>query len=48
MGALGLTTHFSALASAGTKPLKLAFVLFVWLMIGGGFINYSINFLLAT
>lgn len=39
MGALGLTTHLSAIAKAGIKPLQLAAILFVWLLAGGGLIN---------
>jgi uncharacterized integral membrane protein (TIGR00698 family) len=39
MGALGLTTHLSAIAKAGIKPLKLAAVLFVWLVISGALVN---------
>jgi uncharacterized integral membrane protein (TIGR00698 family) len=39
MGALGLTTHASAIRNAGIKPLLLGGVLFVWLIVGGGLIN---------
>jgi uncharacterized membrane protein YadS len=39
MAALGLTTHVSAIRAAGVKPLLLGGVLFVWLILGGGFIN---------
>lgn len=39
MGALGLTTHLSAIAKAGIKPLKLAAILFVWLVVGGAIVN---------
>ena len=39
MGALGLTTHVSAIRNAGIKPLLLGGVLFVWLILGGGLIN---------
>jgi uncharacterized integral membrane protein (TIGR00698 family) len=39
MAALGLTTHVSAIRKAGMKPLLLGGVLFVWLILGGGFIN---------
>ena len=39
MGALGLTTHLSAIAKAGIKPLQLAAILFIWLLVGGGLIN---------
>jgi uncharacterized integral membrane protein (TIGR00698 family) len=39
MGALGLTTHVSALRKAGAQPLVLAALLFVWLVAGGALIN---------
>jgi uncharacterized integral membrane protein (TIGR00698 family) len=39
MGALGLTTHLSAIRRAGMKPMLLGAVLFVWLVVGGGAIN---------
>jgi uncharacterized integral membrane protein (TIGR00698 family) len=39
MAALGLTTHVSAIRSAGIKPLLLGGMLFVWLILGGGLIN---------
>lgn len=39
MAALGLTTHVSAIRSAGIRPLALATVLFVWLVAGGLAIN---------
>lgn len=39
MAALGLTTHLSAVRAAGLKPLLLALILFVWLIIGGALIN---------
>jgi uncharacterized integral membrane protein (TIGR00698 family) len=35
MAALGLETRFSRLRTLGPKPLLLAFVLFVWLSVGG-------------
>jgi len=43
MGALGLTTHLSAVAKAGIKPLQLAAVLFVWLVIGGAVVNTAVG-----
>jgi uncharacterized integral membrane protein (TIGR00698 family) len=43
MAALGLTTHVSAVRSAGVKPLALAASLFVWLLFGGGAINTAIT-----
>ncbi|MDN5681855.1 MAG: putative sulfate exporter family transporter, partial [Ewingella sp.] len=39
MAALGLTTHVSALRQAGLKPILLAAVLFIWLIVGGAGIN---------
>ncbi len=39
MAALGLATHVSAVRQAGFKPLLLALVLFVWLVVGGALIN---------
>jgi uncharacterized integral membrane protein (TIGR00698 family) len=39
MGALGLTTHLSAIRRAGVKPLLLGALLFVWLVAGGALIN---------
>ena len=47
MAALGLTTHVSALKKAGAKPLLMALVLFVWLIVGGGAINLAIHALMA-
>lgn len=46
MGALGLTTHFSAIRRAGTKPMLLASALFGWLLVGGTLINSGISYLL--
>ena len=43
MGALGLTTHISAIAKAGIKPLQLAAILFLWLVIGGALINLGVG-----
>ena len=39
MAALGLTTHISSIRKAGIKPLLLALILFVWLVVGGALIN---------
>ena len=47
MAALGLTTHVSALKKAGAKPLLMALMLFVWLIVGGGVINVAIHSLMA-
>jgi len=46
MGALGLTTHVSAIRQAGMKPLALAAILFVYLIVGGGLINLGVAALL--
>lgn len=46
MGALGLTTHISAIRQAGAKPLLLASALFGWLIVGGGLINAGVATLL--
>lgn len=47
MAALGLTTHVSALKKAGAKPLLMALLLFVWLIVGGGAINLAVHALMA-
>lgn len=39
MAALGLTTHVSVIKQAGIKPLLLAGIIFIWLVVGGWFIN---------
>lgn len=46
MAALGLTTHVSAIRSAGVRPLALAAVLFTWLVVGGIAINVGVTALL--
>jgi len=46
MAALGLTTHVSAIRKAGLKPLLLALMLFVWLVLGGALINHWVLSLL--
>lgn len=43
MAALGLTTHIQAVRQAGSKPLILAAILFVWLIVGGLFINLLVQ-----
>jgi uncharacterized integral membrane protein (TIGR00698 family) len=43
MGALGLTTHISAIRRAGIKPLLLGALLFVWLVGGGALVNSLIG-----
>ncbi|MDR9888769.1 YeiH family protein [Pseudenterobacter timonensis] len=47
MAALGITTHVSALKKAGAKPLLMALLLFIWLIVGGGAINLAVHSLLA-
>ena len=47
MAALGLSTHVSAIRQAGFKPLLLAGLLFVWLLIGGVAVNAGIMALMA-
>lgn len=44
MTALGLTTHISAIRQAGFKPILLALLPFIWLMIGGIVINQCIHY----
>ncbi len=43
MSGLGLTTHWAALRAAGIKPLALALVLFIWLVLGGAAINAGVT-----
>jgi uncharacterized integral membrane protein (TIGR00698 family) len=43
MAALGVTTHVSAIRTAGIKPLALAALLFIWLIFGGVAINAGIS-----
>lgn len=43
MAALGLSTHLSAIRQAGIKPILLAGILFVWLVVGGAFVNNIVN-----
>ena len=47
MAALGLSTHLAAIREAGIKPLLLAFILFVWLVVGGALINRWVPALVA-
>lgn len=42
MGALGVTTHFSAFRQAGVKPLLLVGLMSVWLIGGGALINIGV------
>ncbi|SCK19122.1 YeiH family protein [Vogesella sp. LIG4] len=43
MAALGLDTSFAALRSAGWRPLLLAALLSLWLLLGGGGINWLLQ-----
>ena len=43
MAALGLTTHISQLKKAGLRPLLLGLMLFIWLILGGGLINFAVH-----
>lgn len=43
MAALGLTTHLKAIRQAGFKPLLLGAVLFAYLIVGGGTINFLVT-----
>ncbi|MEQ1962687.1 YeiH family protein [Xenorhabdus khoisanae] len=47
MVALGLTTHISAIRQAGIKPILLALILFIWLMVGGLIVNQGIQHLFS-
>lgn len=48
MSALGLTTHIAAIRQAGLRPLGLALILFIWLLVGGSVINIAINHFATT
>ena len=43
MAALGLTTHVSAIRTAGVRPVALAATLFVWPIVGRWAINLGIT-----
>lgn len=43
MAALGLTTHLKAIREAGFKPLLLGAMLFLYLILGGGCINFLVT-----
>lgn len=47
MAALGLTTQISAIRAAGIKPLLLGTLLFGYLIIGGGVINWIVEQVIA-
>jgi uncharacterized integral membrane protein (TIGR00698 family) len=43
MAALGLSTHIGTLRRVGGKPIVLASILFVWLVVGGALLNHFIQ-----
>ncbi|WP_409500724.1 YeiH family protein [Mannheimia glucosida] len=45
MAAMGVTTQLSTLKNAGLAPLFLGFLIFIWLVIGGFFVNYAMQWL---
>ena len=47
MTALGTDTSFDKFKAAGAKPFLLAFLLFIWLVVGGYFLALTIPSLLA-
>ena len=47
MTALGTDTSFDKFKAAGAKPFLLAFMLFIWLVVGGYFLALTIPSLLA-
>jgi uncharacterized integral membrane protein (TIGR00698 family) len=47
MAALGVTTHVTAIRTAGIRPLALAALLFAWLIFGGGIINAGVSAVLS-
>ncbi len=47
MASLGLTTQISSLRRAGLKPMLLATLLFVWLIMGGAAINGALDAMLG-
>jgi len=47
MAALGVATHVRTVRAAGVRPLALAFLLFVWLIVGGAVLNHVLQGWLA-
>lgn len=47
MAALGIATRVQMLRQAGFKPVLLALLLFIWLMVGGGIINLGVMHLFS-
>jgi uncharacterized integral membrane protein (TIGR00698 family) len=43
MAALGITTQLSTVRAAGLRPLLLAGVIFLWLIVGGAAINWCVR-----
>lgn len=39
MAALGVTTHFAAIRHAGSRPIILGSIIFLWLVVGGGLVS---------
>lgn len=48
MAALGLSTNFAKFKEIGMKPIYAAFVMFLWLLIGGYFITMGITAMLGS
>lgn len=48
MAALGLATHVRAIRQAGVRPLLLATLLFVWLVVGGAVVNHTLDGLMGA
>jgi len=47
MAALGISTQLGTIRQAGARPLLLALVLFVWLVLGGALINRWVDMLIG-
>jgi len=45
MAALGMTTQLISIFRAGMKPLQLAALLFLWLVLGGALISLAVTYL---
>jgi uncharacterized integral membrane protein (TIGR00698 family) len=48
MAALGMTTHLLSIFRAGMKPLQLAALLFLWLVLGGALISLTMTYLWSS
>jgi uncharacterized membrane protein YadS len=42
MAALGIETNLNKIKNAGLKPIYLATLLFVWLLVGGYFVTLTV------